>query len=33
MQSVRKVTVHLQKVLEVMPMSVFTGLNLSNFIQ
>jgi hypothetical protein len=30
-QCVQKVTVHLQKVLEVMSMSVYTGLNLFNF--
>jgi len=32
-QGVRNVTVHLQKVLEVMSMSVFTGLNAFNFIR
>jgi hypothetical protein len=32
-QCVRKVTVHLQKVLEVMSTSIHTGLNLCNFIR
>jgi hypothetical protein len=33
LQCIQKVTVHLQKVLEVMSTSVYTGLNLFNFIR
>jgi hypothetical protein len=33
LQSVRKVAVHLQKLLEVMSTSVYTGLNPFNFIR